>query len=118
MGLNDFQENTRRSARFSRTGVASGVVMQKNMGQIGLRRNYYDACFLAFRARIGSLKKTRLMSITKSAEFRKFKFSSRLDQNCPGKYFPVTLHSPVRLNENGFPQKMVGTHFPRAYENS
>ena len=49
----EFQENARRYGRFSRDGRRN----EKNVGKIGLRGNYYDADFLAFRTRIGSLKK-------------------------------------------------------------
>ena len=56
MCLGELQENARRYGRFSRAGIAHGVVM-KNVGQIGLRRNYYDADFLAFRTRMRNRKK-------------------------------------------------------------
>ena len=38
---------------------------EKKVGRIGLRGNYYDADFFAFRTRIGSLKKTRQRKLPK-----------------------------------------------------
>ena len=54
----EFLENARRSGRFSRAGIAAGVVRKKKWAKLACAEIITTPIFFAFRARIGSLKKT------------------------------------------------------------
>ena len=65
--LREFQENSRK--RRAPVGLfRSARRTQKNVGQIGLLGNLYDALFSRFRAPIGSLKKTATYKIEVSSD--------------------------------------------------
>jgi len=67
MYLREFQEKASKFQEKARAGMVAFRRDRrngKNVGQSGPLGNYYDACFFAFRACIGTLKKTATCSTT------------------------------------------------------